>query len=166
MKICYLCDLQSIHSQRWVEYFSKQGDEIHVITYQPYEFKDNNVIIHPIKRNNPIPIISKLIELSYIVRLVKNISSDIIHAHSAGYGKILLFLWNYPTILSVWGSDVLVFPKKSLSRRIILKLIFRRVNIITTIAVFMGPYIHQTFNVPNNIYTVSCLVLWNWRLHL
>jgi len=147
VKICYLCNPQSIHVQRWLEYFSKQGDEIHVITYQPYTSKEHNVIIHLVKRNKYLPIITKLFEVLFIRRLVKSISPDIVHAHSGGYGKILIFLKKYSTILSVWGDDVLVTPKKSILNRIILKLTLKSVNVITTIAIFMGPYIHQNFGI-------------------
>jgi len=148
MKLCYLANSQSIHVQRWIDYFSSEGDEVHVITNQPCIYNKRNVIIHSIKKNSSIPIISKFIKLSHIIKLVKEISPDIVHAHYADYGKFLLFLRNYPTILSVWGSDVLVYPKKSLLKKILLKLVFKRVNVITTIAVFMGPYIHENFNIP------------------
>lgn len=148
MKLCYLANSQSIHVQRWVEYFSSEGGEVHLITNQPFIYNKTNVYIHSIKKNSSIPILSKLIKIFNIINLVKNISPDIIHVHSADYGKFSLLLRNYPTILSVWGSDVLMPTKKSLLKKIILKLVFKRADVITTIAVFMGPYIHENFNIP------------------
>lgn len=147
MKLCYFANLQNIHTQRWIDYFSSEGDEVHVITNQPCIYNKHDIHIHSIKKNSSIPIMSKLIKIFYIINLVKTISPDIIHVHSADYGKFLLFLRNYPTILSVWGSDVLMPAKKSLLKKILLKLVLKRADVITTTAVFMGPYIHEHFNV-------------------
>ncbi len=149
MKLCYFANSQSIHIQRWVEYFSSEGNEVHIITNQPFKYNKQNISIHSIKKNSSIPIISKLIKIFYIINLVKNISPDLIHVHSADYGKFLLFLRNYPTILSVWGSDVLMPKKKSLLNKIILRLVFNRANAITTLAESMGPYMEEHYGIPH-----------------
>lgn len=35
MKICYLADANSIHTQRWVKYFAERGHDVHLISYNP-----------------------------------------------------------------------------------------------------------------------------------
>lgn len=60
-------------------------------------------------------------------RLVNTLQPDIINVHYAtSYGALAVFagLKNY--ILSVWGSDVYTFPRKSLLHRHLLKLVLRR----------------------------------------
>jgi len=49
-------------------------------------------------------------------KMVKKIGPDIIHGHEvAQWGKPSVSLGPYPTVLSVWGSDVFRFPWKSRS---------------------------------------------------
>ena len=58
----------------------------------------------------------------WVRSLITKIKPDIVHAHYAtGYGTIAALANFHPTILSVWGSDVYVVPKKSQLHKAILK---------------------------------------------
>ncbi|MGP8337571.1 MAG: glycosyltransferase, partial [Methanosarcinaceae archaeon] len=35
MKLCFIADATTVHTKRWVEYFSKEGHDVHLITYEP-----------------------------------------------------------------------------------------------------------------------------------
>ncbi len=37
VKLCFIADGRSIHTQRWVEYFAQRGHEVHLITYDPMD---------------------------------------------------------------------------------------------------------------------------------
>ena len=36
MKICYLADAGSIHTQRWIKYFADNGHEVYLISPRPF----------------------------------------------------------------------------------------------------------------------------------
>ena len=47
MRICYIGDAQSIHMQRWVEWFANKGHEIHLISRDEGNFAEtDNIKIH------------------------------------------------------------------------------------------------------------------------
>jgi len=106
MKICYLANADSIHTQRWVKYFADRGHEVHLI-------------------------INLLIEIIQIRKLIKKIKPDIIHAHYvADYGFHAALTNFHPFILSVWGSDVLVAPRRSYFIKMMVKYALNKSDII------------------------------------
>ena len=118
MKICYLADINSAHTEKWCNYFRKQGYEIHVISLN--EGHMEGVTVHSLKVDkSKTKAASGLGKLEYVLKikrikhLLKEIKPDILHAHYASSYGLLGALANYhPYILSLWGSDVYEFPQK------------------------------------------------------
>ena len=47
LKICYLADWKSIHTQRWLKYFVNNGHDIHLISNEPQEcFELSGITLH------------------------------------------------------------------------------------------------------------------------
>ncbi len=74
---------------------------------------------------------SKLSKIRYlriipkIKKIIKTWKPDIVHAHYASsYGLIGVLLNYHPLVTSVWGTDILEFPKLSLISKLLLKFIF------------------------------------------
>ena len=138
MRICYIADAGSIHTQRWVKYFADKGHEVHLVSPRP--FGDDNiegVRLYVLKKVRPqIRIVSGVINLLLyaiqIRRLLKRVKPDILHIHSiseyAFSGTLSGF---HPFVLSAWGSDVLVAPKKSSIIKSMVKFALRRADLIT-----------------------------------
>lgn len=136
MKICYLADARSIHTKRWVEYFAK-GYEVDLISLN-YE-QDEDIIpedaynkmgvrLHKVPRKMPFLLFTPF----YIRRLIKDITPDIVHAHYlTHYGFCGAFSGFHPLVISAWGSDVLVDPKKSRIFRFMVKFGLNRADLIT-----------------------------------
>lgn len=138
MRICYIADAGSIHTQRWVKYFVDKGHEVHLISPRP--FGDNtieDVKLYVLKKVRPqIRIVSGMINLPLyaiqIRRLLKRVKPDILHAHYiSGYAFSGALNGFHPFILSAWGSDVLIKPKKSKTTGLIVKFALRRADLIT-----------------------------------
>ena len=122
MKICFLADIRSIHTKRWIEYFASLY-EIHLITldFSPEEMANIsvedyvklNVKIHTIPRSFPRVLLN-----SWRVRdLIKEIQPDLLHAHFVThYGYWGAKAGFHPFIVSGWGDDVLIHPKNFLLR--------------------------------------------------
>lgn len=152
MKICYLADAGSVHTQRWVKYFADKGHEVHLISFISFgECNIKNVKLHQIKKSQSkmriIRILSFLARfLSYMVKirkLIKKINPDVVHAHYVtDYGFISALSYFHPSVLTAWGSDVLVKPRKSRIMKVIAKFSLKKADLITCDAEHLkGPLI-------------------------
>jgi len=136
MKICYLADARSGHTKRWVEYFAKDND-IDLITFD-YAAKDGTFItekdyikmgvrVHKISKKMPNLLFAPII----VRRLIRKIEPDVLHAHYATqYGFCGAFSGFHPFILSVWGSDVLIDPDKSVILKLMVKTALKKADLV------------------------------------
>ncbi len=137
MKLCFLGDVRSIHTKRWIEYFAK-NHEVHLITlnypdtdrglFSESELKTLNIEVHKIPRTFPglffAPVMAR--------KIIHSIQPDVIHAHYATqYGFMAAFSGFHPYLLTVWGSDVLIEPKQSRILRYFVKKAISGAEIIT-----------------------------------
>ena len=112
MKICYLADGMSIHTQRWCKHFASLGHEIHLITFRNAEIE--NCKVHYVDVGN----VSagggnfKIIRnIGKVRRLVKTIKPDILHAlYATSYGLAGARCNYHPFIVTALGTDVLRRP--------------------------------------------------------
>jgi L-malate glycosyltransferase len=114
VKIALIADGRSIHTQRWAEYFADRGHEVHLITYDPMNRTLPGVTEHVLSSRWKNLYLAFIPRHLAIKKLIKTIKPDLIHAHFiAKYGFHLPDLKFRPTIVSAWGDDVLILPKKS-----------------------------------------------------
>ena len=122
MKICYLAPASSVHTVRWVNALANYGYEVHLVSMHDFGINRYNkqVSIYNLSINPPL---GYYINYLAAKKIISSIQPDIIHTHYAsGYGTLSRFLNYYPTLLSVWGSDVYEFPYKNvLNKKIIEK---------------------------------------------
>lgn len=142
MKICYLSVASSVHTKKWCEYFLQKGYEVHVISFVPWELE--GVQVHTVNMEGMVNR-SSLAKLSYLLtvkrvrKLIQEIKPDIVHAHYAtSYGLLGALAGFHPFILSVWGSDVFSFPKKSLLHRMMLQFVLKRADAILSTSQVMA----------------------------
>lgn len=114
MIILFIADGRSTHTQRWVEYFAERGHEVHLITYDPMDRTIPGVTEYVLTSRWNNLYLAFLPRHIAIKRLVKQIRPDLIHAHFiAKYGFHLPDLKFHPSVVSAWGDDVLILPKKN-----------------------------------------------------
>ena len=136
MKICYLADINSAHTHKFLNYFVKKGYDIHVISLGKGEY--NGVKVHSLDiEDNVMKGKSKKGKVGYLKKikkvkeLINEIKPDILHAHYASSYGLLGALANYhPYIISVWGSDVYDFPIKSPIHKMIIKYNLKKADYI------------------------------------
>lgn len=144
MKICYLADIKSQHTEKWCKYFLEKGYEIHVISLRAGEIDGVNV--HSLEVDNTVSEKEKssgkigyLKKIKRIKDLVKEINPDILHAHYASSYGLLGALCNYhPYVISLWGSDVLLFPKEGFIQKQVLKYNFNKSDEIFSTSEYMA----------------------------
>lgn len=109
MKILYLADAKSIHTQRWAKHFAEQGYNVSIISFRSAQIKNVRVyVISPVLKL--LGKINYLLKIPYIKKLIEQISPDLIHSlYLTSYGGIAgRAMKSIPLILSALGSDVLV----------------------------------------------------------
>lgn len=131
MKICYYADTKNIHTQRWTEYLKSKGHLIYLISDFPLtssQFK-----------NYDLQVSSNIIGIRFIQRIAKlkkilsEIKPEIFHAHSITTYGSFASLGNYhPFILTAWGSDIFITPKKSFQNFLWVKHALKKADLVTT----------------------------------
>ncbi len=126
MKLCFLANAKSSHIEKWSRWFVEKGHEVHIVSFNNASIPGTN--IHYINTGTTVKAkdIKKLNYLFHgveIRKIIRAINPDIINAHFAtSYGTaIALAGIKKPYFLSVWGSDIYDFPKKSLLHKWMLK---------------------------------------------
>lgn len=136
MKICYLADINSAHTHKWLNYFKNKGYDIHVISLGNGKYE--GVTVHCLDiTDNVMKKASDKNKLRYfkkikrVKELVNEIKPDILHAHYAtSYGLLGALADYHPYIISAWGSDVYDFPIKSPIHKMMLKYNLKKADYI------------------------------------
>lgn len=133
MRICFLAPINNYHTIKWCEYFISRGHEVHVITFTKGDI--DNVNVHYIDcgvnvSDSDTKKIKYLFKYKKVKRLINDINPDIVNAHYATSYGMIASLCNIDYILSIWGSDVYVFPKKSIIHKLYFKYILRKAKYI------------------------------------
>jgi L-malate glycosyltransferase len=131
MKICFLATGDSIHSFRWVEFFSRRGHETHWISLTPFLKAPDEAVHHYNLPNYSREWVQILLSLGPAKKLLKKIQPDILHLHSAGRHGVLGALTGFhPCVVTAWGSEVLI-AAKSLLMKPLVRWVFQRSDLIT-----------------------------------
>lgn len=122
MRIMILADAKSPHTVKWSNGLSDYGIEICLLSFRKAEQKYYNPDIIHISLNININKISYLKLLPIVKREIKKFKPDILHSYYASsFGFIGALSKFQPFIISMWGSDIFEFPRKSFLHKIILK---------------------------------------------
>lgn len=136
MKICYLADINSAHTHKWLNYFIGKGYDIHVISLGNGQYE--GVTVHTLdvsdnimKKSSDKNKLQYFKKIKRVKELISEIKPDILHAHYATSYGLLGALANYhPYIISVWGSDVYDFPIKSPIHKMMVKYNLKKADYI------------------------------------
>jgi glycosyltransferase involved in cell wall biosynthesis len=112
MRLALLSAGNSIHTIKWANGLSNKGIEVFLISQQTINgYLNDNIRVIKLKN---LGVIGYFFHSIKIKKIIKNINPDIVHAHYAsGYGTTARLLNFRPYILSIWGSDIYLFPYKS-----------------------------------------------------
>ncbi len=139
MRICFIGPANSTHIIKWCNWFYNEGHEVHLITFVPGIIKGTKIHLINLNVNSNGSEIGKLKYLTTgrrIKLLVKKIQPDIVSAHYAtSYGVAVALSGIKKYVLSVWGSDIYDFPKKTPIHRALLKY-----------SLWKAPYLFSTSN--------------------
>jgi glycosyltransferase involved in cell wall biosynthesis len=128
LKICFVANGQSIHTQKWVSYFAKRGHDVHLVTFDrtdPIE----GVAVHNLGYHSKL---AYPFRISDVKKAVKMVAPDVLHAHFVSHYGVYAALTGFrPFVLTAWGSDVLIEPKRSMIKRYFVKYALKKADVIT-----------------------------------
>lgn len=154
IKIVFFADAGVEHTIRWVKFFANAGHEVHVISWNDfskgsasYRLDDIKSSFYPAKLHilggkrpeTKVAYFLWLLSLVFSIRrLVKKIQPDLIHSHSVGaHAWITLFLPRIKSVMTPWGTDVLIDMKTSCINRLISIKALKKSTVITVDAEHM-----------------------------
>ena len=147
MKICFLGDAGSVHILRWIEYFRENGHEVHVISFNNCDIDGVNMhfVGDSIEIDSSGGNTSYLKKIFAIRNLIKKIKPDIINAHYlTSYGFIgSLVKGKRKFVVSTWGSDILVTPKKNKIYRMLTEYVIKKSDLLTSDSKYMSQEIYN-----------------------
>ena len=153
-KACHLGDGKSIHVQRWVNYFAKNGWEVDLISFRDVDrtVLHPKVIVHVVSSSS-LPILGFLTSLYGTIKLLRRIKPDIIHAHSISSYGIYAGLYSCvnhltPFILTAWGFSH-IKKNKGLKRWLDRNAV-KKADIITTLVFDMKFLLAREFKIDLN----------------
>ncbi|GEM_PF-2172356 len=164
LKVALLGPANSVHVQRWANYFNDIGWEVHVLSYTfPGENKlrpdvSFHHLFHLRYAENFIEPVNRRVRVREIKKILGEIKPDILHAHDlAKYGEYAYLSGFRPYILTNWGLMSLThvtnymhfFTKKLGKRRYELrKKAFEEAAAITVLVNHAKKLISKRFNIP------------------
>ncbi|TGY41473.1 glycosyltransferase [Clostridium sartagoforme] len=158
MKICFLGDAGSIHTRRWIEYFRDTGNEVHLISFRnadisgiKFYYMGDSINIDSDGGNK-----AYLKKVPKIRSIIKEINPDLINAHYlTSYGFIgSLVKGKIPLVVSTWGTDILVTPKKNKAYKLLTEYVLKKCDLVTSDSDYMSEEIVNLKADKNKVLTV------------
>lgn len=143
MKIVLLSAANNIHTVKWANGLARSGIHVHVISlHDVTQDFDPRVSVHQLPFKPPFGYLLNALKLK---KLLKEIRPDLLNAHYAtGYGLLSVLACKYcPNVISLWGSDIYLFPKKSAAHSWLLNQILSRANAIFSTSYCMKNELNQ-----------------------
>jgi L-malate glycosyltransferase len=139
MKVLLLSDTYSEHTEKWALGLAGEGVKIGLFSfnkasYEWYNHPNITVFFEPEKQINAERTLTKLSYLKYVTilkKIIRHFKPDLLHAHYAtSYGLVAALSGFHPMVISVWGSDIYNFPKRSRLHRKVVQHNLKRADLI------------------------------------
>ncbi len=119
MKLLLLASGRSYHATRWANALADKEIEVGFASVHKIERPiSDKVKIFQLSTSGKIGYVFDVLKLRSVIKMWK---PDILHAHYAtGYGFMSKLSHFKPRIISIYGSDIYEFPKKSIIHKLIL----------------------------------------------
>jgi glycosyltransferase involved in cell wall biosynthesis len=130
VRVVYLADAPYIHTRRWVEYFAARGVDAHVISFRAADIP--GATVHHVDGLEAIGKARYVMHARRVRSLIHELRPDLLHAlHLTSYGFLAGLSGVQPSIVSVWGTDVLEAPTLTPLHRWITRHALARAGAIT-----------------------------------
>ena len=159
-KICFVGNANSVHLQRWIDYFKREGEyEVYAVSSHACSREDSfyfkDLVPKILKFLLIIPKVRTYTILYYLKKLLRNLEPDIVHIHQLGDFGALFGMTNYhPMVISTWGSDIVDDdPNSKLGKR--KRKILLQADLITATSVFLAKKTEEFINKRKKVKVIS-----------
>jgi L-malate glycosyltransferase len=132
LRLCFVGDAASVHTVRWIRFFSERGHVIAIASARQPESGFHVDAYCRLSNAAPLPgtrILRNVLELR---RFLRSFNPHLLHAHYINEsGWLGAFSGFHPFVLTAWGSDVYVAPRRSFLARILNPWAVRRADYVT-----------------------------------
>lgn len=147
MKICYFAKHTSIHTIKWCNWFSERGNEVHVVSLEADSpaaaHLSDRVKVHKVAKRSPSTGRLTSLDQAKAVKLAKSVVStvcpDIVHAHYlVDYGLLAIASSKDRHFMSVWGTDIYDYPRKSKKTNLTTRFVLSKFDTILSTSATMA----------------------------
>jgi glycosyltransferase involved in cell wall biosynthesis len=133
LRICIFADERSIHTRRWVIGLRGLGHVVDLVTLRKdYEFDIGGISLGASSK------LGYLAKIPALRRMVGRLAPDIFHSHFASsYGFLASFVAHPRKVVSVWGNDIIEFPKHHWLPRMVIRRSIESAHYITATSKFL-----------------------------
>ena len=120
MKVLLLASASNPHTEKWANLLVNNNIDIYLVSLHEFtcEF-DKRIKCIKLKGK---PGFGYVYGVFHLNKIIKEIKPDIINSHYAsGYGTLASLTGFKRILLSLWGSDILIFPKKTIIHKKIIE---------------------------------------------
>ncbi|WP_232539836.1 glycosyltransferase [Azohydromonas aeria] len=129
LRLLFTGDADSVHLQRWVLEMHRRGAECHVLTRRPAEVP-GAAAVHAIRPGGDGA--GWFLALPEVRRRAARIAPDVVHGHYvSSNGLWAAACGRRPLVLTAWGSDLLVTPRRSRFMHALTGWTLRRADLLT-----------------------------------
>lgn len=135
-KLCLLANAASPHTEKWAYELARRGWEVHIISFIPAQIANVKVHVVPKLLGGKLDVI---LRRGWVVRQVRRLKPDIVHAHYAtSFGFLGVLAQRRPLVISAWGSDIFSFPHTSLFHKMFLEWTLEQADVLCSTSRIMA----------------------------
>ena len=156
MRVCFISEANSYHTQRWTSSLAKAGLDIHLISAYNGDIPGSKLHRLPIYSCNPL---QQIINNVRVKRLIRKLNAEVIHIFGlfsvSSLGTMILARNMKNLVISVWGSDVVPAGNKDpLKQKAIKKYLLNRGVCLVATSVYLAEEVQRYLNHPRSIEVV------------
>jgi len=111
--ICFLAEMTDIHTFKFVDYFSKRGYKVSIISFTPGKVEGVSTYFIDLGYFSKLKL-KYILGLPKVMAILSKIKPDIVHAiYLTSFGFVGAFTKRCPLVVSAVGSDVILRTKKT-----------------------------------------------------
>jgi len=132
LRLFFVADAASVHTVRWMRFFSERGHEVAVASARPPASDVHVDAYCQLSTVAQLPATRILHNVLELRRFLRSFRPQVLHAHYINESGWLGALSGFrPFVLTAWGSDVYVAPRRSLLARVMSPWAVRRADYVT-----------------------------------
>jgi L-malate glycosyltransferase len=140
MKICFLSNPSYVHTQRWADYFTNRGHDVHIVWTPIHPPDYPHLKVHNLNVDKFMG--PWVLKTTFALKeVVKKIQPDILHMHYLGPLVAPVLLGFHPFVVSVWGADILAesgLAADPWREKFLKKLILKRADAVIALSKFLA----------------------------